>query len=73
MEEHKAEWKLFFYPNLEDDDLDPSTWNEIEILQEFVERFGTTNAILVDDAARRFMLLCNEDDMIQERQSQALS
>lgn len=72
MEEHKAEWKPFFYPDPEDGDPDPPTWDEIQILQEFVERYGTANAVPVDDAAHRFMSLRNEDDLIQERQSQAV-
>ena len=72
MEEHKAEWIPFFYPDPEDGDPDPPTWDEIQILQEFVERYGTANAVPVDDAAHRFMSLRNEDDLIQERQSQAV-
>ncbi|KAF9249958.1 hypothetical protein DTO006G1_5917 [Penicillium roqueforti] len=72
MEEYKAEWKPFFYPDPEDGDPDPPTWDEIQILQEFVERYGTANAVPVDDAAHRFMSLRNEDDLIQERQSQAV-
>lgn len=71
-EEQKAEWIPFFYPNPEDGDSDPPTWDEIQILQEFVECYGTANAIPADDAACRFMSLRNEDDLVQERQSQGV-
>jgi AMMECR1 domain-containing protein len=35
--------------------------DEIRILREFVDRYGTPHAIAVDEAARNFMSLCNDD------------
>ncbi|OQD74796.1 hypothetical protein PENDEC_c009G06671 [Penicillium decumbens] len=72
MEEQKAKWELFFYPNPEDGDLDPPTWDEIQILREFVERYSTANATPADDAAHRFVSLRNEDNLIEERQTNAM-
>jgi hypothetical protein len=35
--------------------------DEIRILGEFVDRYGTPHAIAVDEAARNLMSLCNDD------------
>jgi hypothetical protein len=53
------EWECFYHPD--PDEEDAPTLDEIQILREFVERYGTPHAIPADEAARRFMSLCNED------------
>jgi hypothetical protein len=56
-------WDRFYdYINHPDpDDEDPPTLDEIRILQEFVDRYGTADAIPAAEAARNFMSLCNDD------------
>lgn len=53
------EWAVFTHP--EPDEEDPPTFEEIQVLREFVERYGTLHAIPADDAARRLMSLVNEN------------
>ncbi|CAI7648031.1 unnamed protein product [Penicillium glandicola] len=48
------EWYHFYH------DEDPPTVEEIQTLREFVENYETPHAIPSDEAARRFMSLCNE-------------
>ncbi|RLL96001.1 hypothetical protein CFD26_103305 [Aspergillus turcosus] len=54
-----GEWVYFYNP--EPDEKDPPTLDEIEILREFVESWGTPRAIQADTAARRLMCLCTEN------------
>lgn len=52
-------WVYFYNPEPEEED--PPTLDEIEILREFVESWGTPGAVQADTAARRLMCLCNEN------------
>lgn len=52
-------WDRFYHPDADDED--PPTLDEIRILREFVDHYGTPQAIAVNEAARNFMSLCNVD------------
>ncbi|KAK5807094.1 hypothetical protein VI817_001352 [Penicillium citrinum] len=67
MEQQYVGWDYFFYPKPEDGDEDPPTWHEIRILREFVERFENDDEVPADDAARRLISLCDEDQQIEKR------
>lgn len=49
----------FYHPDADDED--PPTLNEIRILREFVDHYGTPQTITVNMAARNFMSRCNDD------------
>lgn len=58
--EENDTWDRFYHPEPTDED-PPPTSDEIRILREFVDRYGTPHAIAADEAARNFMFLCNDD------------
>lgn len=57
--EENETWDRFYHPD--PDDEDPPTLDEIRILWEFIDRYGTPHAITADEAAHNFMSLCNDD------------
>jgi hypothetical protein len=58
MRNDHVEWECFTHPD--PDEEDPPLLEEIQILREFVEGYGTSEAIAAHDAAHRLMSLCNE-------------
>lgn len=67
MRDDYTEWERFTHPD--PDEEDPPTLDEIQTLREFCERYGTPDAIPVNDAARHIMSLADEDHVVDERQN----
>ncbi|OOQ82405.1 hypothetical protein PEBR_39204 [Penicillium brasilianum] len=62
-----TEWERFSHSD--PDEEDPPTLDEIQILQEFTERYDTSDTISADDAARNLMSLADEGCVVDERQN----
>ena len=67
MRDDYTEWECFTHPD--PDEEDPPTLDEIQTLREFAERYGTSDAIPADDAARKLMSLVDEGRVVDERQN----
>lgn len=65
MRDDYTEWECFSHPD--PDEEDPPTLDEIQILREFADRYGTSNPVPADDTARKLMSLVNEDRVVDER------
>ncbi|KAJ5707575.1 hypothetical protein N7488_007376 [Penicillium malachiteum] len=65
MRDDYTEWECYTHP---DPDEDPPVLEEIQIVRDFVERYGTSDPIPANDAARKRMSLVNEDRVIEERE-----
>ncbi|KAJ5166780.1 uncharacterized protein N7482_005561 [Penicillium canariense] len=67
MRDDYTEWERYSHPNPDEEDPPPPpppTLDEIQTLQEFAERYSTSDAIPADDAARKLMSLADEDRVL---------
>lgn len=67
MRDDYTEWERFSHPD--PDEEDPPTLDEIQSLREFAERYGTSDTIPADNAARKLMSLADEGRVVDERQN----